>query len=45
MAHRLPLAILGTLGLLSVAVVSPAPLSGQDYTQYEVQFMTVSWSG
>ena len=45
MAHRLPLAILGTLGLLSVAVVSPAPLSGQDYTQYEVQFMTVSPDG
>jgi hypothetical protein len=36
------MAILGTLGVLGIVATLPASLSGQEYTQYEVQFMTPS---
>jgi hypothetical protein len=42
MAHRPRLAVLGALGFLAVLAASPAVASGQDYVQYEVQFMTPS---
>lgn len=42
MAYRPGLASLGSLALLTVLAASPALVVGQDYVQYEVQFMTAT---
>ncbi len=42
MAYHTPTSVVGILGLLGAAATLAIPASAQEYTQYEVQFMSVS---